>query len=321
MEHMLIPGLQDKDLVDGYLLIKEKTVSVGKNGRPFMALIVGNKTGQLDGRVWDRVEQISSEFEVGDIVKIKGAIQIFQGRKQLVIHKIDKSENTDISIDDFIPEGNVPPEDLFAQLRSLVMTMENPHLQQLILDSIDDSEVKKLMLKAPAAKTIHHAWRGGLLEHVLSILKIMDFFASHYKNLNRDLLFFGAIFHDLGKIWELSFDDVFAYTDEGRLLGHMELACELIDKKSSRILGFPDELRVICKHIVLSHHGRLDYGSPKRPKFLEAMLVAMVDDLDSKMVTIQTFLELERQSGQKWSRYNDLFERYFLLDDLKEKFK
>ncbi|MNT59684.1 3'-5' exoribonuclease YhaM [compost metagenome] len=138
--------------------------------------------------------------------------------------------------------------------------------------------------------------------------------------MNRDLLLFGGIFHDIGKIWELSYDSHIAYTDRGRLLGHMEMACELIDKKAARILGFSDELRDICKHIILSHHGKLEYGSPKRPKFLEALVVAMVDDFDSKVSTVHSLITEERGSGEKWSRYSDLFDRYFLLDDLNEKF-
>ena len=148
----------------------------------------------------------------------------------------------------------------------------------------------------------------------------MEFLAIQYPFLNRDLLVFGAIFHDIGKIWELSWDQGIAYTNRGRLIGHMEMACELVDRKSAKILGFDQELRDLCKHIILSHHGKLEYGSPKRPKFLEAMVVAMIDDLDSKVATIKTLIENERGGDGHWSRYSDLFDRYFLLDDLKEKF-
>jgi 3'-5' exoribonuclease len=158
-----------------------------------------------------------------------------------------------------------------------------------------------------------------LLEHILSICRILDFFASHYPHLNRDLLIFGGVFHDIGKVWELTYENGFSYSDRGRLLGHMQIACELIDKKSSRIMGFSDELKDICKHIILSHHGKLEYGSPKRPKFAEAMVVAMIDEFDSKVSTLKTLFEGERQSGERWSRYSELFDRYFLLDDMNEK--
>lgn len=318
MDIKLIKDLRDKDNVDMLTLVKEKNVSVGKNGRPFMSLLLGDSSGQVDGRVWDNVESLSREIETGDVIRVRGAIQIFQGRRQMVIHRMEKADSTTINFDDFLPKSSKNADDLFAELLLIVKTMKNPQLKQLVLDSIEDPEIRPLFLRAPAAKSIHHAWVGGLLEHVLSILKTMEFMASHYSFLNRDLLIFGAIFHDLGKIWELSWEQGISYTFRGRLIGHMEMACELIDRKSSKILGFDPELRDVCKHIVLSHHGKLEYGSSKRPKFLEAMIVAMVDDLDSKMSTVKTLIDNERGGTERWSRYSDLFDRYFLLDDLKE---
>ena len=320
MERKTVRELQDKDAVDAVFLVKEKTVGFGKNGRSFMSLVLGDQTGAIDGRLWDRVEELNREFDAGDVIKIKGLVQLFQNRKQLIIHRIEKTETGAYSANDFIPVSNKNVDDMFAELLVIVRSMKSDPLRQLTLDVIEDPEIKPMFMQAPAAKTIHHAWRGGLLEHVLSICKILNFLASHYNFMNRDLLIFGGIFHDIGKVWELSYEDSVTYTDKGRLLGHMLLACELVDKKAGKILGFSDELKDLCKHMILSHHGRLDYGSPKRPKFMEAVLVAMVDDLDSKMNTIQTFIEGERNIGEKWSRYNELFDRYFLLDDLKDRF-
>jgi 3'-5' exoribonuclease len=286
-----------------------------------MGLVLGDATGTIDGRLWDRVDELSREFETGDIVKVKGLVQLFQNRKQFIVHRLERIEPTTVNMEDFITKSSLNTDDMLVELTQLVRSMKNDHLRQLVLDTIEDSEIRPMLVRAPAAKSIHHAWIGGLLEHVLSICHIMDFMGKHYKFLNRDLLLFGAIFHDIGKLWELSYDTGISYTDRGRLLGHMEIACELVDKKSARILGFSQELRDICKHIILSHHGRLEYGSPKRPKFLEAMVVAMIDDLDSKITTVKTIIDNERDSGEKWSRYNDLFDRYFLLEDLNEKLK
>lgn len=315
-----IRELKEKEASESIFLVKEKHMGVGKNGRPFMSTVLGDVSGQIDARIWDNVEQMAREFEVGDLVWVRGQVQLFQNRRQFVIHKLEKKDAAEFNMDDFIQKSKFNPEDLFAELIQIVKSLKNDHIKELILSSLMDPEIKPLVLKAPAAKTIHHAFLGGLLEHVLSICKIMNFFAGHYKFLNRDLLIFGAIFHDLGKIWELTWDNGVQYTNRGRLLGHMQLACELVDRKTSRILGFPDDLRDILKHIILSHHGKLEYGSPKRPKFLEAMLVAMVDDLDSKVDTISNIVSNERGSGDQWSRYSDLFERYFLLDDLNEKY-
>ncbi|WP_413560067.1 3'-5' exoribonuclease YhaM family protein [Bdellovibrio sp. HCB209] len=320
MQKQTVQSLQDKDAVDMLFLVKEKNVGVGKNGRPFMGLQLGDATGTIDARLWDRVDELARQFETGDVLKVKGQIQLFQNRKQLVIHRLERVEPSTVNFEEFIPKSSRDTEHMFAELLQMVRSMRNDHLKQLILDTLEDPEIRPRVLRAPAAKSIHHAWVGGLLEHILSICKIMDFMGTHYPFLNRDLLLFGAIFHDIGKLWELSYDNGVSYTDRGRLLGHMQIACELIDKKSARILGFSEELRDICKHIILSHHGKLEYGSPKRPKFLEAMIVAMVDDLDSKVATLKTIVDGERGSGEKWSRYNELFDRYFLLDDLNEKY-
>lgn len=320
MERQTVQSLQDKTNVDSLFLVKEKSVSVGKNGRPFMGLRLGDSTGSIDARLWDRVEELSREFEVGDVLKIKGLVQIFQNRKQLIIHRLERVDASTVEMVDFIQASGKNPEDMMVELLQLVRSMKNDHLRQLTLDTLEDPEIRPLMLVAPAAKSIHHAWKGGLLEHVVSICKIMDFMGTHYPFLNRDLLLFGAIFHDIGKLWELSYDNGISYTDRGRLIGHMQIACELVDKKASRILGFSEELRDICKHIILSHHGKLEYGSPKRPKFLEALVVAMVDDFDSKVATVKSLVDNERGSGDRWSRYSELFDRYFLLDDMNEKF-
>lgn len=319
MERQTIKSLKDKETVDSLFLVKEKNVAVGKNGRSFMGLQLGDATGTIDARLWDRVDEMSREFDVGDVLKIKGLVQLFQNRKQLIIHRLERVDSATIDFSEFVPQTSRNTEDMFVELLKIVRTMKNDHLRQLVLDTLEDPEIRPLVLKAPAAKSIHHAWLGGLLEHILSICKIMDFMGSHYPFLNRDLLLFGGIYHDIGKIWELSYDNGISYTDRGRLLGHMQLACELIDKKASRILGFSEELRDICKHIILSHHGKLEYGSPKRPKFPEAMIVAMVDEFDSKVSTIMTLIDSERGSGEKWSRYSDLFDRYILLENMNEK--
>lgn len=320
MSETQIKDFRDKDTVENLFLVKERNIAVGKNGRTFMTLLLGDSTGQVDGRLWDNVETAAREFEVGDVIKAKGQIQIFQNRRQFIVHRLEKVDPTTINFEDFVPKSSRNSEDLYVELLNCARGMKNDSLRQLTLDVLEDPELRPMILKAPAAKSIHHAWMGGLLEHILSITKIMEFLAIQYPFLNRDLLVFGAIFHDIGKIWELSWDQGIAYTNRGRLIGHMEMACELVDRKSAKILGFDQELRDLCKHIILSHHGKLEYGSPKRPKFLEAMVVAMIDDLDSKVATIKTLIENERGGEGHWSRYSDLFDRYFLLDDLKEKF-
>ena len=318
-----IKNLNDKDPVqDRIFLVKDKILGVGKTGKSFLTILIGDQSGQLDGRIWDNIEDIQTRFEIGDLVKVKGVIQIYNQRKQLIIHRLEKVDDPSLNKDDYkIKERQIDTHALYSELFQMVQAVEIQPLKQLMLDCLQDEEIKPRLLKAPAAKTIHHAHRGGLLEHIVSICKVMQFMASHYNYLNKDLLIFGAIFHDLGKIWELDQTEQqqIYYTAPGQLLGHMLLACELVEKKSQRILGFPEDLRMILKHIILAHHGRLEYGSPKVPMFPEAMVVAMIDDMDSKMDTMMSFINQERQSGESWSRFNDNFERYFYLDDLKTK--
>ncbi|AZZ37610.1 HD family phosphohydrolase [Bdellovibrio sp. qaytius] len=318
-----IKNLNDKDPVqDRIFLVKDKILGVGKTGKTFLTVLIGDQSGQLDGRIWDNIEEVSSRFDIGDLIKIKGVVQIYNQRKQLIIHRLDKVDDATINKDDYkIRERQIDTYSLFAELSQMVKEIEIAPLKQLLQDCLQDEDIKARMLRAPAAKTIHHAHRGGLLEHVVSICKVMQFMASHYSYLNKDLLIFGAIFHDLGKIWELDQTEQqqIYYTNQGQLLGHMLLACELVEKKSQKILGFPDDLRTVLKHIILAHHGKLEYGSPKVPMFPEALVVAMIDDMDSKMDTMMSFINQERQSGESWSRYNENFERYFYLDDLKTK--
>lgn len=322
LEVISLKSLQDKDSInDRAFLVKDKVKGIGKNGKSFLSLLVGDRTGHLDARLWDRVEDLSEVFGIGDIILIKGQVQVYQGRKQIIIHKLEKPDQSNYQIENFqIEEKKVDSHAVFSELLKIVDQIKSSYIKQLTLDCLQDQEIKDLLLKAAAAKTIHHAWPGGLLQHIVSMVKLAKLLATHYQNMNEDLLVFGAIFHDLGKIWELETErHQTQYTRKGRLLGHMQLSCELIDRKSLRILGFPDDLRDVLKHIVLSHHGKLEFGSPKRPKFLEAMVVAMIDELDSKIDTLSSFIQTERQTGDEWSRYSEHFDRYFLLEDLKDK--
>ncbi len=324
----LVQSMSDQSQIDSVYLVSEKYVGVGKNGKPFLAMKVSDKTGVIEARLWEKVEDVSKTFETGDLVKIKGAVQIFQGRKQLVVHKMERNTDSSLVFENFIPKGSSNTDENYAQLIAMVRGITNLHLRQLILDTLEDPEIRSRFLKSPAAKTIHHAWIGGLLEHILSICRVMESLAICYPFLNKDLLLFGAIFHDIGKIYELEVGQGIQYSHKGRLLGHMLLGCELVDKKASRILGFPEDLKDVCKHIILSHHNTYEHGSPKRPKFVEAYVIAMIDDMDSKISSMKKFIDMEREqlvlndgrptSIQRWSRYNELYDRYFLLDDLKK---
>lgn len=316
-EKVFIKDLQDKQTVASLFLVRDKTVLTGKNGKTYISMGLADSSGQVDARIWDNIDTVSELFQSGDICRVKGTVQIFQNRRQLIVHRIERANPGEYAVEDFVSAAQRPPEEMMAELIAIAESMEDANIRQLTLDTLNDTEVRKKMLMAPAAKSIHHAYVGGLLEHVLSICGLMKVLHAHYRSqsvqLKLDFLLFGAIFHDIGKVWELSTEGGISYTDKGKLIGHMVMAVELVERKASRIFGFPEELKDLLKHIILSHHGRLEYGSPKTPAFLEAFIVAAIDDLDSKINSIDVFIRSERETGEKWSRYNQLFERYFLL--------
>lgn len=317
---VFVKDLQDKQTFTSHFLVRDKAVLTGKNGKTYISLNLSDSTGSIDARIWDNVDSIGELFQNGDVVRVKGSVQLFQNRRQAIVHRVEKAMPGDYQMSDFLSSSARAPEDMMAELLQIAEGLEDRAIRQLVLDVLSDPEIRPRILRAPAAKTIHHAYVGGLLEHVLSICGLMKSMHGHYRaqgiEMKLDLLLFGAIFHDIGKIWELDAPEGvgITYTDKGRLLGHMIMAVELVEKKASRILGFPEETKDLLKHIILAHHGRLEYGSPKVPMFLEAFVVAAIDDLDSKINTIGMFLKAERDSqAEKWSRFNQLFERHFLL--------
>ncbi len=312
--------LKDKDPISSPFLIKFSAVAVGKTGKPYMNIVFMDRTGELEGRLWDDVNQHMGQAVRGAYVAVEGRCQTYQGRRQIVVAKMQILREDQIEPKDYISESPVNPDELYAKLLDFISTIKDPFCKALA-ESVfqDDREIIDRYKRAPAAKTVHHAYRTGLLEHVVSITGILDLLAGHYgKCLNRDLLLLGGFFHDIGKLLELSYDRVTDYTTEGKLIGHLVMGVELLDRKirelesqPGRLPGaFPEETKLLLKHIILSHHGQLDFGSPKRPKLLEALVIHMVDDLDSKMNAIRTFIEQDQTPGN-WTGLSRQYERFF----------
>lgn len=312
-----VSELVDKMSVESVFLIREKHFGTGKNGKNFLTLQLGDRTGSVDSRVWENAEAMQLIFQQGDLVRAKGLIQVFQGRLQLIVHKLEKLEAGSVEPDLLIAASRRSAEAMEADLLDIVAKLDAGPIRTLLQSTLEESEVRRRLRTHPAAKTIHHAYRSGLLEHILSIAKLMNLIHAHYESegvaLDRGLLIFGAIFHDIGKLWELEGEGPYGYTDRGRLLGHMSIAVELVERKSVEIPEMTERVKDKLKHIILSHHGRLEYGSPKEPMFLEAMIVAMVDDFDSKVNSIHHFAEAERANGAEWSRLHPQLGRFLLL--------
>jgi 3'-5' exoribonuclease len=311
MSKIFVQDLKDKEAVDEIFLVRAKNTPVGKTGKPYLAVILADKSGTIDGRAWDNIDSISANFQIDDFVKVKGNVNLYQNRRQLIINQITKVSKTEISPADFLKATTRDTDAMFKTLIAIVKGMKNKYLRELCLSTLEDPEIQPKFMRCPAARTIHHAWIGGLLEHTLSICNIMLFVSTHYEGVNLDLLLVGAIFHDIGKIWELSYDNSISYTNVGKLVGHLVMGSELIENKARNIKGFPEELKILCKHLVLSHHGKLEYGSPKLPMTLEALIVSYIDDFDSKVTALQTFLSQHSVKEDSWTGRNQIFDRYF----------
>lgn len=319
MEKVYVKELKAQQNVRSVFLVKEKNLHTDKKGNHYISVSLGDKTGQIDGRIFDNAEETFDQFDLDDFVMVKGVIQKFQNRNQFIIHSIEVAPSSEVQLSDYMASTQNDIEEMFRELLGILENIKNPFIKELTFNTLNDNEIQPLFKKCPAAKSVHHAYIGGLLEHTLSISKLMMLISQHYVQLDRDLLLFGAVFHDIGKIWELTFDTQIGYSDVGRLVGHIPLGSELIEKKTKEILNFPYELKNILKHLVLSHHGLLEYGSPKRPKFLEAMVVGMIDDLDSKMNSIEGFMQSQMREDQKWTGYSSMYDRYFYLETLRSK--
>ena len=312
MKSPYVRDLQPNQIVTATFLVHAKEIRQKKTGDPYLSLLLGDRTGDVDGKMWDNVGDVMDTFDRDDFVRIKALLSIYQNRPQLTIHKLQRLDPAEVDPGDFFPVSARDPEEMWTEVRQIVVGFTNPHLKALVEALLDDPEIATLYRRAPAAKMIHHAYLGGLIEHVLSLCTLCRFMAQHYSNIDLDLLLTGALLHDIGKLYELSYDRSFGYTTEGQLLGHIAIGVRLIEQKLGQLPDFPPRLRALVEHMVLSHHGQLEFGSPKVPLFPEAMLLHYLDDLDSKMECMRALVEHDRQVEGDWTSYSHSLERTVL---------
>jgi len=310
MKKLFIKDLKEKQRVDTTLLVTRKTLGVSKAGKAYLALKLMDSSGELDARVWDNAESIAEGFGIDDVVRVKGSALSYQGKMQLNLGSIKAVGDDEYTLRDYLPASERDPQEMMTELDALIAEMKDPFIKGLLTAMLGDgSELRARFMQAPAAKMMHHPYLGGLLEHVLSLCGLGMAVSGHYKNLNKDLLVAGLILHDVGKVFELTYDRSFGYSDEGRLIGHITIGTELVDSYMKKIPDFPEELRMQLKHLLLSHHGTLEYGSPKRPKTLEALVLSYLDDLDAKVNAAETIMA-DPAGEERWSPYQRIFERY-----------
>ncbi len=274
--------------VSSHFLVAQKQLRDRNDGNgKYLSLILCDRTGRLDGRVWDNAEILAAKFEQNDFVDVRACVDEFNGKLQLRVFEIARLELDQIELGDFQRKTTRDIDALWSQLRESVNSFTDAELKRLVFAFLDDPEIARRYKAAPAAKFMHHAWIGGLLEHVVDLMQFCELAASHFPMIYRDLLLTGAILHDVGKIYELSWERGFEYTLEGQMIGHISIATRLLNEKVKSIPGFPKHLHTLVEHMILSHHGSLEFGSPKLPMIPEAVLLHYLDDAEAKMLAMR----------------------------------
>ena len=288
-----IESLQDGMHVSGVYLCKTKTIALTKNGKEYGSLTLQDKTGQLEAKIWDLNSPAIRDFEAMDYVQVDGSVTVFNNANQL----------------DYFPVSEKDIDGMKASMLELIRSVNDPYLQKLLASFFEDPVFVKRFSRHSAARSVHHGFIGGLLEHSLSVATICDDISRHYTFVNRDLLVTGAILHDIGKLSELSAFPYNEYTDEGQLLGHIMIGAQIVSERIRKIEGFPRKLSAELIHMILSHHGELEYGSPKKPAIVEAMILSFVDNMDAKVETMyEAFKSKAPQNADGWLGFNKLLD-------------
>lgn len=301
---------EGREVVSAFLL-DDLRLGQTRGGKPFVGLKLKDRTGSMEARVWDDALKFFDSFSNGDVVLVKGSAESFQGKVQIKVTQAQTISPDQIDYSYFLPASPYDVEEMFAELLSLVRGVADPDLRALLEDILGDPDLASRLKRAPAAKRFHHAYIGGLLEHTLSVTRAAAALSLLYPALHRDLLLTGAVLHDLGKVREFDLGLSGDYTDEGRLLGHLVLGVEMLEEKLAARPDFPPDLALLLKHLIVSHHGEQNLGSPKRPKILEALALHHLDDLDAKINGLGGFIERHVDERTGWTDYNRLMERFF----------
>jgi 3'-5' exoribonuclease len=294
MKEAYIAGLKPGTSVSTTFLVRTKERKTARNGSAYLDLEFQDSTGTIKAKLWD-CDSSDTSFEADDVVRVAASVELYQGNPQLSLRKIAKCREADIDLADYLPHGAQNTEKLFGALLKRIRQMPQGPLQTLLLEIFNDPEIARRYKLAPAAMSYHHAFLGGLIEHVSSLVGLGDRVCDHYPFLDRELILAGLLLHDLGKIEELKFTRGFSYSTRGQLIGHISMGVEMVRDKVREIPDFPPELWDRLQHIILSHHGRLEFGSPKEPMFMEALAVNYLDDLDSKLEAMREQYEADKE--------------------------
>jgi 3'-5' exoribonuclease len=315
MKTAFVTDLLSDQTITSFFLVHEKEIRNTREGRSYLRLKLGDRSGTIEERMWEQFEGVAKEIARDDFVKVQARVEIYRNRPQLALQQLRLAKPEEINLADYLPHTTGDVEKMWAQLLEYAESITNPWLKQLAKAVITDPEITRCYKRAPAAKMMHHAYLGGLLEHVISLCGLARLVALHYPELNLDLLLTAAILHDVGKLEELCYERAIGYTTSGQLLGHIAMELVTVTRSIDRIDGFPPALKTVVQHLLLSHHGQYEFGSPKLPMIREALVFHYLDDLDSKLSAVRA--ALASPSGEdEWSTYSGALGRKFLnLDE------
>jgi 3'-5' exoribonuclease len=297
LKDTLVEMIEAGQVVDDIFVARDKQLAHKKNGEAYLTLSLVDRSGDIKAVIWDNVRAINKAFAAGDYVRVKGNVREYKDTLQLVVRHLERADPDQVDAKDF-------------QLIQITKTVENQYLSRLLAAFFSDKTFVDLFKTAPAAKKMHHAYLGGLLEHTLSIVRLIQAISAHYKGVDKDLLLTGGILHDIGKVYELSYETHIDYSDSGRLLNHIVIGVEMLEERIASLRDFPEDLNVLLKHMIVSHHGTRDFGSPEPPKTLEAIILNYLDDMDAKVTGVRAFMEAEAPDAT-WTSYHRLMERFF----------
>jgi 3'-5' exoribonuclease len=318
MKSHFITDLADGQLITSLFLVREKEIrSSVRTGTAWLQLELADRTGTISAKMWENYSALTPTFECDDVVQIRGRVKLYNGRKELTLEQIIPAAERDYDLGDFLPHTKHDVEQMYARLRAAISEVKNPSLQQLLSSVVEDPTIAPRLKRAPAAMTMHHAYIGGLLEHIVSLIGLAAAVSAHYPELDRDLLLAGVVLHDIAKIDELRYAHAFDYSNEGRLLGHIMMGISLVQEKRKAIPGFPPALAALVDHLILSHHGSHEFGSPALPQTPEAVALHFIDDLDSKMAGMRATLDgaSGTQGTEFWTERNPSLRRALLRTD------
>jgi len=314
MARQYVAKLADGDAVEEVYLVSDKQLRANRNGNLYIQVDLRDRTGVINARLWNAGEPLFRSFDPGDFVRARGKVQLFQGALQIILSHLERVEPDQVELTDFLPHSEQDIGTLWQRLKDALRKLGNPHLRALVECFLMDDQFVRDFGHCPAGVRNHHAYVGGLLEHVVTLLDAADRLLPLYPGVDRDLLLIGVFLHDCGKVRELSYRRAFAYTDEGQLLGHITIGVEMVTEKVAQVPQltgepFPRELLLRIKHMILSHHGQLDFGSPVLPMTPEAILLASLDNLDAKVHTFTRDIREDRNATSAWTPFNQSLQR------------